>query len=643
MNLGAPWGLLAAGLAVPLVVWYVLRSRRPSVTVASTFLWRRTERSVAAAVPWQRFRSDLTFWLVLLALLAGAVALARPYVTVTAELGDHTILILDASGSMLATEEGPTRLELARRSADELVDKLGPGQEMSVVEAGTRARVLLSASADPSAIRDAIGSVRPTHGPADLVDGFTLAAALERPGQVTVTHLLTDGAVPPEAAAATPAGLLVEAVGQDRPNLAVTRLQTVPLGAGASQAFVQVRNFGALAAHARLILAIDGADVVSEEIRLAPRGTVDRILQVNGGDGEVLVARVEPAGEDLTGAPAEDALTVDDRAYAVLSAPRELSVLVAGPGNLFLEAAFGAVPGTTVTTAPRVPADLQEVDLLVVDRVAAPDAPVVPTLYVAATRWPAGITAAGPVADPALTFQAPGHELLNDVELADVGIAEATPLEAPALSTVASGPDGALLLAGRLDGTPVILVAFDLLQSNLPLQTAWPVFVANAASWLAGPPAAPPATAGITLTLPTPVGTEAIAIEPPSGEPLSLDVAGPRLTVDQVGVWRLTYEGPVAEPPLREIAVNADPAESDLARERPDPVEERGHLDARVAAGASEGRRQLGQELLLAVLVLAIGEWVWTQGIRPWRRRRRQVVRSAEADRHARDLTGVGR
>lgn len=624
MSLASPWALAAAGLTVPLVVWYVLRSRRPAVTVASTFLWRRTERSVAAAVPWQRFRPDVTFWLVLLALLAGALALARPYVSVAAELGDHTILIVDASGSMLASEDGPSRLELARRSADELVGKLGPGQEMSVLEAGTRARVLLSASSDPAAIRDALRSVRPTHGPADLVDAFTLAAALERPGQTTITHLLTDGAVPPEAASAVPAGLRVEAVGVDRPNLAVTRLQAVPLGAGSSQAFVQVRNLGALPAQARLILAVDGQDVVSEELRLAPRGTLDRVLQVDGGDGEVLVARVEPSGEDLTGAAATDALGVDDRAYAVLTAPRELQVLVAGPGNLFLEAAFAAVPGTSVTTAPRVPTDLDGVDLLVVDRVAAPDAPTVPTLYVAPTRWPAGVTA-GPRTDrPAVTFQAPGHELLADVDLSGVGVAEATPLDAPALTTVVSGPDGALVLAGRLGGVPTVLLGFDLLASNLPLETAWPVLVANLASWLAGPPAATPATAGTTLTLPTPPGTEAIAVEPPSGDPITLDAAGPRLTVDQVGVWRLTYEGPVAEPPLREIAVNADPAESDLARARPDPVEERGDRDERRAAVAAEGRRQLGRELLLAVLALVLAEWLWTHAVRPWRRRRRQ-------------------
>lgn len=629
MNLASPWALLAAGLSVPLVVWYVLRSRRPRVTVASTFLWRRSERSVQAAIPWQRFRPDVTFWLVLLAILLGAVALATPFLRVDAQLGDHTILILDASASMLADEDGPSRLELARRDADDLVDTLGPGQEISVVEAGSRARVVLSASSDPSAIRDALRSIRPTHGAADLTDAFTLAAALERPGQSTVVHLLTDGAVPDAAEATLPAGTVVTAVGNDRPNLSLTRLQAVPLGAGTSQVFVQVRNFGVLGATARLTLAVDGEDVVSEQVELAPRGTADRILSVQGGDGEVLVARVEPTGTDVrSGETQADALTVDDRAFAVLSAPREVRALLATPGNVFLEAALASVPGVTVTTATRVPNDLTDVDLLVVDRVSAPLAPTVPTLYVAPTRLPAGVTKSGDVERPAITFQAPGHELLSDVELSEVGIAAAQRLEAPALTPVASGPDGALISAGRLDGTPVVLLAFDLLESNLPLQAAWPVLVANTVSWLAGPPVTPPATAGTTVTLAAPPGTTEVVATPPSGSPRRLDPASPRLTVDQVGVWTFTYEGEPTGTAAPALAVNAAAEEGDLARERPDPVAARGDGDAERTAGAAEGRRVLAREVLMAVLALAALEWVWAHALRPWLRRRRQARRA---------------
>lgn len=631
MRFGNPWGLLALGLTAPLVLWYLLRSRRPRMTVASTFLWQRAERSVAAAVPWQRFRPDLTFWLVLAAIVAGALALAQPYLPVPAVLGDHTILLVDASGSMLADEEGPTRLELARREGDALVDTLSPGQEVSVVEAGARARVLLSASDDPNAVRDALRSVRLGHGPADLDDAFTLAAALQRPGQETVLHLLTDGELPAEARASAPPGLRVTAVGEPRPNLGITRLQAVPVGAGASQVFVEVRNFGQEETEAELALEVAGDVVVSERFRLAPRGTEDRVLSVSGGDGDVLSAVVSPIGQDLAGADRRDALTVDDRAYALLSAPREVTVALATPGNVFLEAALSSIAGTSVEVTDSVPRDLGDVDLLVVDRLPAPSPPPVPTLMVAPTIWPDGVTADAEVERPTLSFQESGHELLADVDLSGVGIAAATPLEAPALAPLAGGPQGDLLLAGRLEGVPVVAVGFDLLASNLPLDASWPVLVANTTSWLAGPPATVPASAGDTVTVPLVDGADGVVVTSPSGTERTLDATTPRLTVDEVGLWRLVYTGDEdlpAGPPA--IAVNPVGAEGDLARPAPEPlpaeVPDDGVPD--VAGPAAEGRDPIGPAVLVTVLVLAVGEWLWVYGVRPWRRRRRAARRA---------------
>jgi len=630
MRLGAPLGLLAAGLAAPLVLWYLLRSRRPRQVVASTFLWRTSERSVAAAIPWQRFRADLTFWLVLLALLLGAFALARPYLAVPAQLGDHTILIMDASGSMLADEHGPTRLELARREALDLTRRLSPGQEISIVEAGSRGRVLLSASDDPAQIRSALSAVRIGHGAADLVDAFTLAAALERPGQQTILHLYTDGPLPSDAVNAAPTNLSVTAVGTDRPNLAVTRLQAVPQGAGSSSVFAQIRNFGLLEAQATLTMSVDGEDVVSENFRLPPRGTVDRVLTVQGGDGDVLMARVEPRGQDPSGDDRRDALSIDDRAFTLLSAPREIAVTLATPGNVFLEAALSSVPGVVVTTVDRVPAVLDDTDLLVVDRLAAPASPTVPTMAIAATRWPAGVTADDEVELPTLSFQAAGHDLLTDVDLSGVSIAAATPLSAPALVPIAGGPQADLMLAGRLDGVPTLLVGFDLLRSNLPLQAGWPVMVANAMSWLAGPPSTVPVTAGTTVTLTVPAGATAVAVSPPGGDVLRLDPASPRLTVDQAGLWRLVYEGDDVEPGIPALAVNPNPDEGDLARGG--VAQDSPHDPAVPGATAppSTGRQPIGRLVLAGVLALAIAEWAWVFGVRPWRRRRAAAAPAAD-------------
>ena len=613
MTLAAPWGLAAAALALPLTLWYVLRARRPVVRVASTFLWRATDRSVAAAVPWERFHPDRTYWLVLAAILVGALALARPTVAAPAALGDHTILLLDSSGSMSADEDGPTRLALARRSAADLIERMGPGQVVSVIDAGPRARIV-AAAGDRSAASDALSQVSPSGGPADLADAFTLAASLQRPGEDTVTHLYTDGPVDAGVAPLAPPGLVIDGIGTDRPNLAVTRLQALPGGAGGAQAFVQVRNLGQTPAAASLVLSLDGAEVARRDLQLGPRDTEDLVLDVDvqsDGDGILRATVAGPAGDTTT-----DALALDDTAVAVLIGPRQVRALVAGPGNVFVESALSAVEGVQVQTAATVPPDLSQVDLLVVDGLVAPLRPTVPTMYIAPRRPPADVVEDGAHELPALTFQDPASELLTDVDLSGVAIASAQAVTAPALTTVASGPDGPLLLAGRLGGTPVVYLPFALGDSNLPLQVAWPVFVANAVTWLAGPPTTTPAVAGTDATVPIPPGVTGAEIEAPGGEVRRVDLARPQVRVDLPGVWEVRYEGvadPAAEAPL---AVNVDPAESDLARGRPTPIEAQGDRTG-VPGTPSAGRRSLSAYLLIGPLVFLVAEALW----RPRRKR----------------------
>jgi hypothetical protein len=156
VRLLSPVGLAASAALLPLVAWYLLRPRRRRLTVGSTFLWRALDRPATAATPWQPFRGDATFWLAALAIAAIAATLARPAVPVPVALGDHTILVVDVSGSMLAVEDGVTRAELARRAATDLTGSLGPGQEVSVVSAGPRARVVLAASSDAREVARAL-------------------------------------------------------------------------------------------------------------------------------------------------------------------------------------------------------------------------------------------------------------------------------------------------------------------------------------------------------------------------------------------------------------------------------------------------------------------------------------------------------
>lgn len=612
MRFALPAGLAAGALAGPLVLWYVLRSRRPRQVVASTLLWRATERSVAAALPWQRFSPDRTFWLVLGALLLGALALARPTIPVAAELGDHTVLIVDTSASMGADEAGETRLALAVREANRLIADLGPAQTASVIEAAGRGRVLVSGAGDAAAARRALADLEPTHGSADLADAFALAAAVEQPGETTVVHLLTDAAPTDEAAAVAPAGLRVHAVGSDLPNLAVTRVEALSSGAGSATVFVGVRNFGLVESGATVTVSVDGAEVVRRTLTLGSRASEDLVLSVPAPAGSgVVEASVAPSGPAPDG-PARDALAIDDRAIAVVAGARDVEALVVGPGNLFLSAALSAVPGVRVGTATAVPASLEGIDLLVVDRAAAPEALTVPTILVGPQRSPAGIAMGAAVELPAVTFQAPQHPLLADVDLAGLAIASARPVDAPALESVVSGPAGTLVAAGRLDRAPVVHISFDLLESNLPLQVAWPVLVANAVTWLTVPPAAAPLTVGDEAVFAVPAGAEGVVVRSPAAgdgataEELHLDVTRPRVEVDRPGLWTAQWAGPQVEglPPPAPVPVNVPPSESDLSRPRPSG--QAGPGETAAAALPGEGERSLARELLAIGLALLL-------------------------------------
>ena len=629
MRFASPWGFAAAGLLAPLTLWYLLRTRRARVVVASTFLWRQVDRSVAAAVPWQRFRPDRTFWLVGLAILTGAVALARPTLATQAALGDHTIILLDTSASMSADEGGPSRLELARRQARALVDRIGPGQTLSILEAGPRARVLLAAASDAAAARDAIARAVPSGGAADFADAFTLAASLQRPGESTVTRLFTDGPVPQAAVALAPPGLVVDGVGEDRPNLSVARLQALPGTGGGAQVFAQVRNAGQLATGAAVTVSVDGVEVARRDVELAARAAEDLIVDVGDippGAPGVVRAAVAPRGRDAAGAEATDSLALDDSAVALLSAPRDVTAVVAGPGNVFVESALAAVPGVEVRSVQAVPEDLSGVDILVVDRVIAPVRPAVPTLYVAPTRPPADITVNGLAQRPALTFQDPGSQLLTDVDLSGVAIAQAQRVDAPTLQVAASGPDGPLLLAGRLGDMPVVYLPLRLGDSNLPLQVAWPVLVANIVTALAGPQVTTPLTAGTEATLSVPAGATGLEVVPPAGRAVTLDPLRPQLRVDVPGVYEVRYRGPesVAARGPTLLAVNPDPGESDLARGRPEPLEAPGARSG-PAAVPRNGRRGVGALVLIVPLAALIAEWF----ARPDRRRRSAPVSSS--------------
>ncbi len=586
MTFANPAGLWLALLALPVLALHVLRPRRDEVVVSSVFLWRDVEAPVSAARPWQRLRPSLLLLLQLLAVVGLALAVARPVRLTDAPVADHTVFIVDASGSMAARDGDPDRLAAAVATARRLRSEIPTGGVASIVVADARPRVVLTASSDREAFEAALAPLAATAGAADFAGAAVLAESLETTDDSIAFVLVSDGGLTDAEQALLPPGTTYEPIGDQSTNRAITRLTVEPASSGL-RAFVTVTNTGGPEATQTVRLDVDGVTAVTREVTVPAGESVD--VEADLPPGQRVQAFLE--GEDL--------LDVDDRAYAVAPSRRDLDVLVAGPDDPLLDALLAAIPGVTVTrSATGVPAP--DADLAIYNQVAVPADPQAPFWAIAPPAGAPGVTVAGQVEEPAATLVRTDDPLLADVDLSGVGILTAQRLDAPTAESLVAAEGTSLLVRGTAGEWPYVYLGFALADSNLPLQYAFPLLGDRIVSELGGS-ALPPQSVSAGEPLPVDpardnvvTGPGDLRIEVPAG------AAAPH--ADQVGFWSVAATGRAE----RAVAVNAAPSESDLTPAPSLLVSERSRLDT---DAPPRGQRSVLAWVVLPLLAVLAAEW----------------------------------
>ena len=172
-----PLALLALLLVPALLAAYVVARRRPS-RYALTF----TNMDVLASVvdrsgAWRRWLPPALF---LLALAASAVALARPKMDTQVTREQATIVLaIDQSGSMLADDIEPTRLQAAQAAVNRFLDRLPPKFRIGMVAFSGDVQVVAPVTRDRELVKSALGSLTPERGTA-IGDAVARAAELGR-------------------------------------------------------------------------------------------------------------------------------------------------------------------------------------------------------------------------------------------------------------------------------------------------------------------------------------------------------------------------------------------------------------------------------------------------------------------------------
>jgi Ca-activated chloride channel family protein len=157
MSFQAPLYLLGL-LAVPALLGLLVLARRRRRRFVVRFPALGTLRVAAAEVP--AWRRHLPLALFLAAVAGLVVGLARPTATVAVAIERASVmLVTDTSGSMEATDVAPTRLEAARRSANEFLDKVPDDLQVGAIAYADTPYLVEQPTDDHDAVRDALDTV----------------------------------------------------------------------------------------------------------------------------------------------------------------------------------------------------------------------------------------------------------------------------------------------------------------------------------------------------------------------------------------------------------------------------------------------------------------------------------------------------
>jgi Ca-activated chloride channel family protein len=327
-----------------------------------------------------------------------------------------------------------------------------------------------------------------------------------------------------------------------------------------------------------------------------------------------------------------DELAFDDTAFAVGQPVNAGRVLVASPGNFFLEQVLASLPGITAYRAlaqasPDGSGEQQfhlpdeSFDLYIFDGVLPTSGitgiPLLPDGNLLIINPPSNplFQVTGTFTNTQLIYQS-DDELMQYIDWKGVQIARAHHVQLPPWGKrLVDSEGGPLLFAGETGGRRIAVLTFDLHESDLPLHVTFPILFANLIHYLA-PPQSFDVPEGLQPgealnILPQP-GVDQVLVVTPSEKAFVLQPGTGSLVFSEtgeLGVYAINYLYENTES-YDLVAVNLfDAGESNIK-----PVEniQVGLTNVSPTAEEKFGRFEIWRPVaLLALLVLIIEWWVY--------------------------------
>lgn len=347
-----PYAFLWLFLALPLLLFYLWRARRPQTQVVTGALWKRAIPLLHPRRAWQKQRWMVSLFTQLAVLIVVVTALAEP----CWRRPQRVVLVLDATESMSVRDSGGVpRFEAAQEKARELVQNMGYNDSLAVIVVGENIQIHSRMSHNREQILASFASLPSAGGNAPVDEAVSMGRSLITAGtggkfdsKINHVILISDGCFPLSARVLKDEAVRWIPVGDSIGNVQLETLcaeRRIPEKPESAEIFASLRNFAQKSVAGSLILTWEGqtqAQEIPVEIpALDAGGLFTYTLPVTEPSAKEIHAEFRPKN------PADDALSSDNSASVQLSEAFSYSVTLVTPPeqkNTLLEKTVAALP-----------------------------------------------------------------------------------------------------------------------------------------------------------------------------------------------------------------------------------------------------------------------------------------------------------
>jgi hypothetical protein len=468
------WALPLAGIIVAL---YLLRMRRQDVRVPATFLWPDHTEEIRANSLFQKLRFN---WLMILQLLIACLlcfAFAQPQIRQEGLLGETTVIVIDTSASMRATDVSPSRFDAAVDLVRSAINTSKPTDRFALIEAGAVPRVTFSLSNDPAKQRDALSKLQATDEEGNMGEALRLASALVSSLDSARILVISDGCFPKvENFSPGKASIVYKSIGTRQENLAVTALGSAKTARG-NEVYCGVRNYGLNKAETTVEILADNKLIYSTKLSIQSLKSAG-VTCLAPASAKTLHARID----------AKDLLIADNELYATADPNATINTLMVSKGNPFLERALLLDPRVSLDRADSLPnsekGSVSKFDLIIFDGVKPQPVSSRAVVSFGPSSESSGATSQGTIDSPKIS-EVTDSPLTKGVNFGSTYVEKGYQLKPfEGAKTIVDSNRGPLVIAD--DGnTKKVAVAFNSLDSDFPLQVGFPIFIANILDFVA--------------------------------------------------------------------------------------------------------------------------------------------------------------